>query len=411
MLRPRHLRRPITAACVGLLLLAGCARAPSATVDASGASPSVAPQTASASPSANPTVSAAPPSEEPSSDPTLTTMTATFPGEGGRAAVVDVVPWDGGFLAIGHGWPAEFLAEIPQARLWISPDGSSWAARPIDLGVEHATLVGVVVRADGRLLVVGASAESGAIDPSQATPAAWTSADGDTWEPIDLPMQASVSSIDQGARGYALTAGNELWFSADGETWTMTTRGAVGVRAGDEGFVAVQVSGDGPTGAMMASADGQTWFTSPVIVDVQFQVAPLGRDWLATGYALGHSGDIGVWRSENGLDWTRVLDVNDLTPDDGPKTGRGLEYESITGARLVTTGTHAFLTLTNNHCCVQLPWTFGVWTTTDGDSWDVVTDDDAFVETAATNDSGTIVMGGFLRRGAEAAFWRLGDQE
>lgn len=412
MRHPRHLRQRTVAGCIGLMFLAACTVTPSSSVDASGTSPSVAPPTAEASESAEPTASAASPSAGPSSDPTATTMTATFVEEGvGRSTVVDVVAWDDGFLAIGQAWPGEFLAEAPFPRLWASTDGTSWEARPMDLGVERATLAGMVVRADGRILVAGWSAETPTVDPSQATPAAWTSADGTTWEPTDMPMQAPADSIDQGARGYALTAGDELWFSADGETWTMTVDGAYGVRAGDEGFVALEVGADEPTGATIASADGRTWLTSPVFAGRPSHVVPLGGDWLATGYVPGHSGGIGVWRSANGLDWTQVLDVNDLTPDGGPKTGRGMEYDSISGSTLVAGGTRAFITLTNNHCCAQLPWTFGVRTTADGETWDVVIDDDAFVGTAAVNDDGTIVMAGYLRRGEEAAFWRLGNQE
>ncbi len=65
---------------------------------------------------------------------------------------------------------------------------------------------------------------------------------------------------------------------------------------------------------------------------------------------------------------------------------------------------YTFLTLTNNHCCAQMPWNHGVWGSDDGITWEPVIDGDAFVSSVASN-GGTTVLGGHLRRGEDAAFW------
>jgi hypothetical protein len=142
-----------------------------------------------------------------------------------------------------------------------------------------------------------------------------------------------------------------------------------------------------------------------------FSVAALGGDWVAVAGDLEGTG-ISLFHSANGLDWTRVAGVDDLTGPDGPKTGRGLEYDSISGAYLAGGAGHAFLTLTGNHCCAQLGWNHGVWVTTDGATWTPVAeaassehDQGALVAAVAGNEGGTIVLGGHLGRGDQAAFW------
>jgi hypothetical protein len=136
-------------------------------------------------------------------------------------------------------------------------------------------------------------------------------------------------------------------------------------------------------------------------------VAPLGADWVATGYS-GDPITITVWHSANGLDWAPVLDVNDLTGPDGPKTGRGLNEAAINGASVVGGAGHAFLTLTNNHCCAQMSWNYGVWGSADGITWAPVVEGDAFVSSVASG-GGSTIFAGHLRRGDDAAFW-IGDR-
>ena len=221
-------------------------------------------------------------------------------------------------------------------------------------------------------------------------------------------MSGPVLAFDRGALGYVLVAGNDLWFSPDGESWSMTAEGVSDAAAGDEGFVAVRWTEEGMTPGTLASSDGVTWFESGEFASYVLDVAPLAADWYATGLVQqDDTQTINVWHSENGLDWTPVLDVNDLTPADGPKTGRGLEQDSISGAMLAAGADgRLFITLTNNHCCAMLPWNHGVWGTVDGEAWEQVVEGDAFVA-SVTGEQDVNLMAGHLGRGREAAFWLL----
>jgi hypothetical protein len=153
----------------------------------------------------------------------------------------------------------------------------------------------------------------------------------------------------------------------------------------------------------VASGDGQEWFPSDTVGTPLLEIAPLGGDWVATGYT-DEPPTIRIWHSTNGLDWTPGVDVNDLTGPDGPKTGRGLNEAAINGASLAGGAGYAFLTLTNNHCCAQMSWSYGVWSSADGTSWPPVVEGDAFVSSVASNGEAT-VLAGHVGRGNDAAFW------
>lgn len=336
-------------------------------------------------------------------------MTASFDSSPRTAYVTDVAAWRGGFVAIGGGYETAYqvAAEIP--GLWTSPDGQLWEARPIELAMDDASLIGVAPRSDGRLLMVANVRGSGAAsEPSAARSMAWISDDGVNWEPTELSGVGNgpVTSLDHGPRGYVLTAQDNVWFSADGIEWRLSYEGAAGAVAGDEGFVAIRVARDGSLRAVIASADGKEWYESAATSATLVDVAAMGGDWVAVGYSPApHT--LTVWHSANGLDWFQTLDVNDLTGPDGPKTGRGLDELAINGASLAGGAGHAFLTLTNNHCCAQMSWNYGVWGSSDGSSWVPVVEGDAFVSSVAT-DGQTTIAAGHLRRGEIPAFW-VGD--
>ena len=391
-----------------------------------GGDPSLTPTpSAPASPSAEPSEqpSEAPseelaPSEAPTPAPTSSNgsavrleQTASFDVSPGTSYVTDVVAWSEGFLAIGSAWESEFHVTDEMPAMWLSRDGRSWEEHPVELGVGSVTLVGVAERADGRLLLVGTVPGSGAV-PEGGTPqsVAWVSEDALRWEAVDLPLAEDVlvDALAHGPKGYVLSAsadatGGELWFSTDGSEWTKTHEGAAGVVAGDEGFVAVQSGSEAGGTSVVASADGRTWLASEPIGAALGDLVALGGDWLATAHE-SDSMTIQVLHSPNGLDWTPVLDVNDLTGPDGPKTGRGLNEEAINHAFLAGEGGSGFLMLGDSHCCAQPPWTYGVWMTTDGRSWTEVISGSAHVSSAAVGD-GMMVLGGHLGRGEDPAFW------
>lgn len=413
---------PVASVVLGLALLAACSQTSSST------DPSTTPA-ASATPTGTSAATDTPPSttQDPGStaDPSIGqagdlawARTDTFAADPGTTYVTDVTAWDGGFAAIGSAWAGVNVVGVESPALWTSADGTSWEQRPIDLGVEDLTLVGIASRAAGaELLLAGRTpgGNAGTIDAGPPESFLWSSTDGITWteEPTPLAAGALIGSFDHGAAGYALVADGDIWHSPDGVAWTRTRgeQDAAQVIAGDEGFVATLAEAGTAGVSALASADGMTWFDADPIGMTMLSVAALRGDWLATAWA--DDGDIVLWRSANGLQWTQALGVNDLTGPDGPKTRRGLEYDSISGAVLAGGAGHAFLTLTHNHCCAQRPWNHGVWTSTDGTSWTpvaagAVTDVDpagALVASVAMDGSGTVVLGGHIGRGEDAAFW------
>jgi hypothetical protein len=332
-------------------------------------------------------------------------FTQSFDSSPATAYATDLVAWDRGFVAVGSAWESAFHVTSELPALWTSRDGESWEKQQVDLGVDDVTLVGVARRADGRLLLVGRTPGEATGSASSARSMAWVSADAAMWEEIEFPAggNADVSSFDHGLRGYALTAGGKVWFSADGIDWTMTYEGADQVVAGHEGFVAVRTSGGSGTGSVVASADGQEWFEAEPTASRLGPVAAMGGDWVALGGSIDpHT--ITAWHSANGLDWVETLDVNDLTGPDGPKTGRGLNELATNGADLAGGAGYALLTLTNNHCCAQMSWNYGVWASSDGITWVPAVEGDAFVSSVAT--AGTVtVAAGHLGRGSQPAFW------
>jgi hypothetical protein len=328
-------------------------------------------------------------------------MAGSFDSNPGTSYATDVAAWGGGFIAIGSAWESEFhvTAELPV--IWNSADGETWEQLTVDLGVSDLSLIGIATRSDGCLLMMGRTPGTGeAIEPLAPGSLAWVSQDGITWEEIPLPIQgdALVTSFDHGPRGFVLTdSDGSLWFSQDGIDWSVTYDEVTHAAAGEEGFIALR----GPSLSVIASADGQTWHdaspSSPPLSDV----APIGSDWVGLG-----SDDSGIliFHSANGLDWNPVLNVNDLTGPDGPKTGGGLNEPALGGASLIGGAGHAFVSLTNNHCCAQMSWNYGVWGSLDSKSWAPVIEGDAFVSSSAT-DGVNSILAGHLGRGNDAAFW------
>ena len=398
--------RPLASLFACVMLLAACgspADEPTGSADTS-ASPSDRPQTPATSPSAEASPSAS------AGSVNSWSMTASFDTDPGTTYAADVTAWSSGFVAIGSAWEGVGHVTQEMPAIWTSADGESWDEQAVELGTDDVSLAGIATLPDGGLLLVGTVPGTGAM-PEQPVPAAvaWVSDDGSAWQDVDLPMAEGlpVNSFDHGPMGYAIGAGGAIWFSADGMEWTQTYEGAAGVVAGDEGFVATLTPPTDSPNTFIASADGQTWLPSAPIEGTLLDVAALGGDWVATAY-VAEPHTITVWHSENGLDWAPVLDVNDLTGPDGPKTGRGLGADAVNGASVAGGAGYAFLTLTNNHCCAQMSWNYGVWGSSDGTTWEPVVEGDAFVSSVSSNDDAT-VLAGHLRRGEDAAFW-IGDR-
>ena len=328
----------------------------------------------------------------------------------GASAITDVAAWDGGFLAIGHAWDNGFIHGPGEPLMWMSEDGHSWVEVDPELGTADVELRGILPLSTGGVLIVGTVGRQAAQAGSgEITSAAWRSADGQTWNDFALPSEVASQEVTvaSGPVGHLLTTRFEAWYSADAESWQLAYEAGEGVElaqpmAGDEGFVIPAHDIDGQAGLVLASGDGIAWFEATPGVYLS-TAAPLGGDWLAWGY-IDDPPTFAVHRSANGLDWSDVLDVNDLTPPDGPKAGLGME-SGITEATVSGDGGMVVMTLGWNHCCAQLPVAVGVWTTTDGTTWHAAgLPADAYVSAIAT-DGEVVVAAGNLDRGREVVFW------
>jgi hypothetical protein len=388
-----------------VVLLAACA-SPAAVEPTGTPRPSTA-----ASEIPRPTPGATGPCVSPIVEPCLA---ASFGEEGELEFAIAVVAWNGRFVAVGHHFDSGYIGPPSSARAWSSSDGRRWVEQPLDLGTQDVSLVGIALVDDGRLLLVGVVGANPPYTEPEAPPArtaAWTSDDALTWQEVDLGLPSGVvaNSFAFGPMGYALSTGTQLWYSADGLGWTLAHEVPAGggihtVVAGDQGFVAHGYE-DPSSGiaTVLASGDGRSWFEARNLPGAgAVDVTSLGPDWLALAFEADFS-TISVWWSANGLDWTRTIDVNDLTGPDGPKAGRGME-SGITGGTLASGGGRAYLTLTWNHCCAQMDVNVGLWTSVDGAAWSPAVLEGGLIQSVALGNN-VAVLAGHLGRGARAAFW------
>jgi hypothetical protein len=242
------------------------------------------------------------------------------------------------------------------------------------------TIPVVTTAADGSWVAFEPSGER-APDSDPGHPV-WESRDGETWTALDtgIPRGLAVESVAAGRLGYVLNAYDlpdgepgcgcpSIWFSADGKSWEMVQEfeardhwyDVEDVGAGDEGFVVI-----GAITSMedhryqrfaSASADGRTWFQSsePFGADNQryrprASVTGFGPDWIA---ALGErDGPTWIWRSANGLDWSRVGEI--------PSTERG--YNTL----LAYVGGELLYAPAEGYFLEGEP---GAWTSQTGETW------------------------------------------
>jgi hypothetical protein len=252
-----------------------------------------------------------------------------------------------------------------QGRVWLSTDGVSWDQVANAETFRDAVLEAVLVTIDGTFVVLGW------LDPVSGPTiqhVAWESVDGRQWERVDLGLPGDLHptqrTVAQGPAGFVIAWGHEVWHSPDGRNWSLVrefpsvedadSRDIQQVRGGPEGFVATGGRGDGRI-YIMASGDGIEWFDAPEQASIDSMphvppLAPLGRDWIASG--RGGVDPIEIWHSANGLDWAPVKGV---TP-----VGAGLDVS----AELLGVGGRIFL---------EAQDTFAppgpTWTSVDGRTW------------------------------------------
>jgi hypothetical protein len=254
---------------------------------------------------------------------------ASFPGES-----LDVlVPGGPGLIAAGSrgstgaGDPGDALVRL-------SADGAAWRKAVVEEasgGSIHA-----IRRVNGTYVALG-TRQLGEADFRGAV---WTSPDAEHWALVatfPLPVPHEIVERD----GHLLAWGTGGWTEPDGLfVWTLDDVGRWGtarqVDAPDEAFLANGVIGTtrgyiafGNRGGVIpavaarafvaTSVDGVTWrfaLAQGTLEQAGFGAVVERTDgYLAVGWALAENGSgvPAVWRSTDGLAWSRVRDLSGLT--------------------------------------------------------------------------------------------------
>lgn len=193
-----------------------------------------------------------------------------------QALFSDVVAWRDSYVAVGEAPGAN--ASVGAA--FVSADGLQWQRTTDD--ASFSGIPRTVVATTTRLIAFGR--RSG----SPESLAAWTSADGRIWEPLDGLALSGVGVVGIAQRERTLVAGGadesgrtSIWRSVDVAPWTAVrfqpdhaiVRGVVSV---SDGFIAFGREGEPDAGsggvgapgvgrpAAWWSADGQVWSAVPV---------------------------------------------------------------------------------------------------------------------------------------------------
>ena len=272
-----------------------------------------------------------------------------------------------GFVAVGTSTLSDSDGD---AVVWTSTDGITWSLLPANSAVfggeGHQWMHGVAKGGPG-VVAVGS-------DDGRA--AVWTSSDGRTWSRV--PHDETVFG-ESGSRMLSVTAGGP---------------GLVAVGSDDRLGVAVWTSPDGLTWSRVPHDDAVFGGERDVFM---MDVAAAGPGLVAVG---GVGGLAAIWTSADGLIWSRVPHDDDLF---------GVESSWIVSVTAGGPGVVAVGTVTE-----ASNQSAGVWTSVDGVTWSLVTQDDAVFgedgwtemrSVVAVND-GLIAVG---LDGDDAAVWTSVD--
>jgi hypothetical protein len=294
---------------------------------------------------------------------------------GGPLGVASVVPWAGGYLALGS-------ADGSSVPAWASADGRSWTAvatdafGPASLAEAAACGDGLLVAVadadghssvfrstDGRSWTLGAAPQlrlagggglaggaTGVVAIAATAASLAVSTDCVTWQAVTLPDAAGATANAVAAFGPRFVvvgdpsgAGESpvAWNSADGRTWTAAQveprpgDGFDRVWSGADGLVATSTQPGVTPGvsSMWTSKDGSHWAPSSADPLGTFQGGAGagsvngvfqgdGTRLLVFGSATGNR-PYGYWTSLDGSSWTQLT----LTGDGGaPDTGEATPF-------------------------------------------------------------------------------------
>ena len=263
-----------------------------------------------------------------------------------------VVAGDAGLVAMG----SHFTCCGEAFAGWSTSDGVSWH----QIEDHHASEAeGLAVAAPG---FVAARTETVS-----------TSTDGVSWDlvqPSSDPEDQYLSVTAGGPGVVAVGSPGKAWFSSDGLTWeaatvprTQVSTDMTKVTAGVDRLVATgwtRVSGNSTKLEIWVSTDGTSWHEVPIdsnVFALTCRITGLAggqAGFVATGWCgdVGHEGDYLVWRSDDGVSWTRA----------GGALDGQIPYFAVSSGRQGFIGT-------NSH---------RVWTSVDGASWTRVPTGQAF---------------------------------
>ena len=303
---------------------------------------------------------------------------------GPEKGIFDVAAGPAGLIAIGYDYnpPRSACAVAPclsGPAVWRSTDGQTWERVHVDLGPTAVDtfvdpIAAIAAGPDGYVMV-GHAVDYAAAGPSlPARATAWTSRDGVAWtrasdsDDMDVgPCFDTGETPDCGgmnavvATGSGFAAVGEVrtgidgqppqpaaWTSTDGVTWARAAISGPGgeetvnsggflssVAAADFGLVAVgtDCQPDCSGGTVATSANGSDWTITRLA-----GAGPLSDLGTAgqSAFALGavDSGDLQLWRSDDGVAWERVASLPSI-PDATQYRGADL---AATSDRLIVAG-------------------------------------------------------------------------
>jgi hypothetical protein len=289
----------------------------------------------------------------------------------GQGDPFDVVAIGDRLVAPGYTFP-EF-----HAVTWSSTDRQHWSLAELPHGRTPAFGLGITAQAGGRSMIVGRIGNDAA---------AWSSADGVTWQPADggaafveapeTRMTAVVATsrgfVAGGWAGITNQPGHaRFWTSTDGRSWlrlpdvpAFADGRVVSIVATADGLVAVGPSGPvgQPTGsAVWRSTDGTGWDRVPgspaLAAGAMAGITAGGPGLVAVGANLNSTKAM-AWQSKDGLTWT-------VAPDQESLAYHGLR---ITMAD-VTAGPDGTLVAVGHFLFGQQFGQGTAWTSTNGSSW------------------------------------------
>jgi hypothetical protein len=267
------------------------------------------------------------------------------------AGVTSIVPWSGGYLAVGRDVtdtsdPA--TASAMRTPVWVSADGTSWKALSPDVLGPTTLIVGAAAVPGGVAAVtvqagVNQCVAGDVLDRScfrlDGPVQSWTSADGFVWVAHPGPAFATGSGVGpyvaadaQGlvAMSYSPSrVGFDVAVSSDGASWDVLADNPLPSGFGPDSLEIVGAASSllacgGVNGVaadtravVVRSVDGRTWsavrlpYTTPGHGEFAYRVV-VGRSGLlavgfeAVGGAEGGGGDLLWWQSLNGTQWRAV---------------------------------------------------------------------------------------------------------